>query len=187
MVDAGWELDTQGISHADLITLDAAAAALPDRHRPQDDPAPLRGARQLVLLPVWPLRHDGDRRRAHRRLRRLHHRGPRLGRPVQRPLPPPAPAGAGRHESRRPAQADRRQPHRRRRRRVPTEARSGRRSADELRVPRLRASASGRPAGRHHPALSGRSAAPASSPRSSRWRSRRWPSTSCARSLRWCR
>jgi peptidoglycan/xylan/chitin deacetylase (PgdA/CDA1 family) len=24
MVDAGWELDTQGISHADLITLDAA-------------------------------------------------------------------------------------------------------------------------------------------------------------------
>ncbi len=24
MVDAGWELDTQGISHADLITLDAS-------------------------------------------------------------------------------------------------------------------------------------------------------------------
>ena len=36
LIDAGWELDTQGISHADLITLDAVGAALPGRHRPPD-------------------------------------------------------------------------------------------------------------------------------------------------------
>ena len=63
MVNSGWELDTQGISHADLITLDAVRSSLPDRDRPPDDPAPLRGARQLVLLSIRPLRRDGDRRR----------------------------------------------------------------------------------------------------------------------------
>ena len=88
------------------------AAALPDRQRAQDDPAPLRGPRQLVLLPLGPLRHDGDRRRALRRLRRLHHRRPRLGRAVQRPLPPTAAARAGRHEPLGAARADRRHPHR---------------------------------------------------------------------------
>ena len=87
------------------------AAALPDRQRPQDDPAPLRRARQLVLLPVGPLRHDGDRRRALRRLRRVDHRRARLGRSVQRPLPPAAPARAGRHEPLGAARADRRHPH----------------------------------------------------------------------------
>ena len=96
------------------------AAALPDRHRPQDDPAPLRRARQLVLLPVGPLRHDRDQRRARRRLCRLHHGHPRLGRPLQRPLPPAAPARAGRHQPVGPAQ--RRSPTTapRRRRRAPT-------------------------------------------------------------------
>ena len=33
LVAAGWELDTQGYDHADLITLDAERAALPGRGR----------------------------------------------------------------------------------------------------------------------------------------------------------
>ena len=66
MIDAGWELDTQGISHADLITLD------PSQLKYQVDTArrileqALRRAGQLVLLPVGPLRRDRDRRRSRR-------------------------------------------------------------------------------------------------------------------------
>ena len=52
LLAAGWELDTQGISHADLITLDAVAAPLPGRHRAPDPAQALRRPGQLVLLPV---------------------------------------------------------------------------------------------------------------------------------------
>ena len=68
LVDAGWELDTQGISHADLITLDAAQLHDQVATAPADHPPALRGAGQLVLLPVGPLQRHRGRRRARRRL-----------------------------------------------------------------------------------------------------------------------
>ncbi len=63
LVAAGWELDTQGFSHADLITLDAEAAALPGGRRAAHRPAALRRAGELVLLPLRTLRLDRHRRR----------------------------------------------------------------------------------------------------------------------------
>ncbi len=81
LLAAGWELDTQGISHADLIPLDAGRAALPGRHRPADAAPALRRSGELVLLPVGSLQRHRDRRGQGRRVRRLDHRGARLGQP----------------------------------------------------------------------------------------------------------
>ena len=64
LIAAGWELDTQGISHADLITLDASELQYQ-----------VATARQTVR----PLRRDRDRRRQGRRIRGLDNRDPGLG------------------------------------------------------------------------------------------------------------
>jgi hypothetical protein len=71
LVAAGWELDTQGFSHADLIRLDASQLWVPGRGRPQGDPTPLPRPCQLVLLPLRPLQPHSDRGRQGRRLPRL--------------------------------------------------------------------------------------------------------------------
>ena len=88
LVAAGWELDTQGISHADLITLDGAQlhdqVAVARRTVQQR----YRRAGQLVLLPLRTLRRDRHRRRQGRRLHRLHDRRSGLGSSLRRPLPP---------------------------------------------------------------------------------------------------
>ena len=83
LIDAGWELDTQGISHADLITLDPSELHVPGRDRAPDPAQALRGAGRLVLLPVRSLQRDRRRRRQGGRVRRLDDRRARLGRPVE--------------------------------------------------------------------------------------------------------
>ena len=45
LVAAGWELDTQGISHADLIALNATQLAEQVAGSRKNDPAALRRAR----------------------------------------------------------------------------------------------------------------------------------------------
>ena len=100
LLNAGWELDTQGFSHADLIALDSQAAALPGRRRTDGAPAALPHPGELVLLPLRPLRRHGDRRREGRRLRGLHHGRPRVGPPSGRPLPNAPATGARRHHPR---------------------------------------------------------------------------------------
>ena len=107
MVNAGWELDTQGISHADLISARRLAAALPGGGRTPAPAAPLPRARQLVLLPVGSLQLHGHRRRPRSRVRGLHDRGPGLGGTLQRCLPPPSPARPRWHEPVGTAGADR--------------------------------------------------------------------------------
>ena len=107
LVAAGWELDTQGISHADLVALDPVRAPLPGRHRPRDHPAPVRRPGQLVLLSVGPLQRDRDRGRQVGRLHRLDDGDPGLGEPVQRSVPAAAAARARRHQPVRAALADR--------------------------------------------------------------------------------
>ena len=77
LIAAGWELDTQGYSHA----------ALPGRHHAQDPAAALSRAGQLVLLPLGPLRRERHRGGQGRRLCRLDHRRPGLGGARRRPLP----------------------------------------------------------------------------------------------------
>ena len=114
LVDAGWELDTQGISHADLITLD-----------PSELHYQVATARQILRrrygVPVnwfcYPSGHYNatvDRRRPRGRLRRLDDRRARLGRPVERQLHAAPPAGARRHEPDGAAGADRLDARRRR-------------------------------------------------------------------------
>ena len=68
LLAAGWELDTQGISHADLVTLDSAALRYQVAVARQHPAAALRRAGQLVLLPVRPLRRDRHRDREGSRL-----------------------------------------------------------------------------------------------------------------------
>ena len=102
LIDAGWELDTQGISHADLIKLDSSQLQYQ-----------IVTARQMLrsrygvpvnwfCYPSGPLRLDRDRGRAGGRLRRLHDRRPGLGEPRRGSVPAPPPAGAGRHQPQRP-------------------------------------------------------------------------------------
>ncbi len=100
LIAAGWELDTQGISHADLVALDATQLAYQ-----------VATARKLIQhrygVPVnwfcYPSGHYDTTVIAAvqaRRLHRLDHGRPRLGRPEQRPLSPPAPARPRRHDPR---------------------------------------------------------------------------------------
>ena len=108
LVDAGWELDTQGISHADLVTLDASELPLPDRHgrrilqRRYDVPVnwfcyPSGHYDATVIDAVRAAGFVGSTTVV-----------PGLGQPQQRPLPPPAAPGARRHQPSRAAGADRR-------------------------------------------------------------------------------
>ena len=85
LIAAGWELDTQGISHADLITLDASELAYQVASARSDSPEALRRPGELVLLSVRPLRRDRDRGGQGGRLRRLDDGDPGLGQPARIP------------------------------------------------------------------------------------------------------
>jgi len=68
LVADGWELDTQGFSHADLITLDAQELHYQVAVARTTVQKTIRSSGQLVLLPLRPLRRDGHRRRQGRRI-----------------------------------------------------------------------------------------------------------------------
>ena len=85
LIGGGWELDTQGISHADLITLDAERLHYQVAVARAIAPAALPRAGQLVLLPVGPLRRDGHRGGARRPAYRVDDGRPRLGAPEDDP------------------------------------------------------------------------------------------------------
>ena len=98
LLAAGWELDTQGISHADLITLDAEQLHY-------QVAVARRTLQRRYHVPVnwfcYPSGHYDPtvrRRREGGRLRRLDDRRPWLGAPERGPLSPASPARARRHE-----------------------------------------------------------------------------------------
>ena len=94
LVAAGWELDTQGFSHADLITLDAEL-----HYQVAIARAPCSSAmacRSTGSVPLRTLRRDRDRGGEGRRLHRIDDRRARLGTP-RRPLQAAPPARARWH------------------------------------------------------------------------------------------
>ena len=92
LVRAGWELDTQGYSHADLPLLSAAELGTQVQTARTTIERLYRTARVLVLLPLGALRPDGRLGRQGRRLHRLDDRQPRLGYARRRPVPASAAA-----------------------------------------------------------------------------------------------
>ena len=129
MVKAGWELDTQGISHADLVELSGSELHRPGRGRAPHDPAAASRAGQLVLLPVGPVRRHRDRRGQGGRLQGLDDRRPRVGEPNLRI--PTAPAAEDRSAAPRPRRCSARSPRHRARRRPRARTRRARRESGE--------------------------------------------------------
>ena len=74
---------TQGFSHADLIALNAQSLHYQVAVARRGRSAALRRPRQLVLLPLRPLRRDGRRGGQGCGLHRLHDSRPRLGSPEE--------------------------------------------------------------------------------------------------------
>ncbi len=112
LLDAGWELDTQGFSHADLIALDSqelhyqvavARTVLRQRyHIPVNWFCyPSGHYNATVIAAVKAAGYAG-----------LHYGRPRVGTPSGRPLPNAPTTGARRHHPRTAARADRRHPRR---------------------------------------------------------------------------
>ena len=112
LVARGWEVDTQGFSHADLVKLDDAALRreVAASRRVVSRRYGVPG--QLVLLPVGSLRRPGRRRGPRRGLPRGDDRLARLGPGQRRPLPAAPPARRERDHPGGAAEPDRRRPSR---------------------------------------------------------------------------
>ncbi len=108
LLAAGWELDTQGLSHVDLTALDPATLAQQVTDRPADAACSIRRAGQLVQLSIRRLRPDRNRRSEGCRLLGRNQCQPRLGEPRSGPLSPLPAGGDRRHYSRAVTGADRR-------------------------------------------------------------------------------